>query len=176
MLGSPMRNLTLVLLIVVFSLSLVGAVESQVYPSGKLIGIWEMKVSARENPTNEKVYRKVIAFQKVGDSIKAIDLEASAHVYEVTRQGSKIEFPLEINTDSKAIFRGALKGRKLAGTTEIDGQPAKWEAAMLASVWVCSNHKPVHTATSEGEMRSLASKNKCEGWHRMKSGEDFWPK
>jgi hypothetical protein len=111
----------------------------------------------------------------MGDSLKAVDLEGTTRVYDVAREGSKVKFPLEISSDSKAkaIFSGTLKGGKLTGTTEIDGVPAKWEAAMLASVWVCSNHKPIHAATSEAEMRSLTSKNKCEGWRSIKSKEDI---
>jgi len=162
-----MRSITALFIMVTFFYFVAIAAESPEH----LIGIWEMNVTAKEGKSTAQHYKKVFAIQKMGDLLKVIDLEGTSGFSEAAYKGNEVKFSLKIPSESheSPMFSGTFKSKKLTGVTEIDGRPAKWEAAMLASVWACSNHNPIHTATSENEMRTLTTDKKCEGWRQLKS-------
>lgn len=40
--------------------------------------------------------------------------------------------------------------------------------AQSATIWVCSNHNPAHTATSAAQIQDLTNRYGCTGWYRLK--------
>lgn len=136
----------------------------------KFNGIWELTVSKQDGSTWSTI-KKLFVFQKEGQVLHMKDLQADSGIQAVGIKQNDIQFRLVIPGEASqpANLSGTYNRGKFSGMAEIDGVSSPWEAAKLGSAWLCSNHKPVHVASSEVDMKKLTEKNKCQGWSKMRT-------
>lgn len=144
----------------------------------KLDGIWLLSLESGEANQNLPVFntavsKKVVVFTSSDNKVQMIDPSTdTVWVGEKTGDlgGFRVNLPVKdqlSGTTKLMLMDGSIKGNTIFGVVKQDNGTLTWKAMRLPSAWQCSNHKPSHIATSEEEMRSLTTKYKCLGWHKI---------
>jgi hypothetical protein len=135
--------------------------------------------------------RSIFLFRKKGDAVEAVEIASGMKFQGSARDKSMIFIFNAANAEANAkawkfrnfsegttatlTFDGSVGDEKFSGAFNFSGNHPSivlLEGVELASVWACSNHKePTHTAKTEDEMRSLTSKNQCQGWHKLRPAD-----
>lgn len=137
-------------------------------------GAWKV-TTEKPGPADKKAEEgSVILIRQSAGKYEAIDLNSQKRFSQVEIQGegkwhaaSGQVGPGTLDPEFNRI-NGSLEGKKLVGTIRLQGRDMIFEATRLPSFWLCSNHKPVHTAISEEQMKDLTKGQKCEGWKRSR--------
>jgi hypothetical protein len=134
----------------------------------KMTGVWKLEFKRPDGKMAQRVLYLIQDGTKlmVKDSPKGKTLVGSV-------EDGKVKIPLLIMLDKddkkEVTFTGSFEEKKLKGSATIQDQKIKWTGAILLSVWVCDNHDPIHTATTDKQIKALTKKYKCSGWQRLGS-------
>jgi hypothetical protein len=171
------------ILLIVVSVSLLAEPQTQkandnANSGAKVDGIWALTFDSSDailknlpvfDKTNSK---KVVVFTSSDKKIQMTDPSTGmVWLGQITGDSQSFRVNLPVKDDSGnnklLMMDGSIKGNTIVGFIKQDNGATPWKAEKLPSAWQCSNHKPSHIATSEDEMRSLTSKYKCLGWHKL---------
>jgi hypothetical protein len=175
---------TPVLLLFIASVSLLAEPQTQkandnANSSAKVNGIWALTFESNDTTLqNPPVFdnansKKVVLFTSSDKKVQMTDpATGMVWVGQITGefQSFRVNLPVkdQVSGNTKLLtMDGSIKGNTIVGVMKLDSGTGTWKAVKLPSAWQCSNHKPSHVATSEDEMRSLTTKYKCLGWHKL---------